>query len=311
VTAINAGQVHLLPGAMPARTVNVKTLPEWVSPASGAGHPDQLASRTLEGYLKPEADIRLTLNELLGDRRVEVRSLSVRCLGYLGQFEPFVDELTNAAQKSYWDDAFDTLQAALARGPASAAEVRIALERLRGADAALLYRLLWGYSPEQLENVGDGGGAAELVGLLEHERMDLRVLAFENLRRITGKTLLYRPELTNRNNQSYVQRWREALSAKEIVYVKAPTPMPELDASTPMPGATAPAAPGTLPAGVPASPLEGPMPTRPATTTPASPPPVAPPPVAPPAPMPEPPSADPATPITPAPAAPAAAGWPF
>jgi hypothetical protein len=272
VAAINANQVRLLVADRPGQTVDVKSMPEWISPSAGAADPDRLASRTIEGYLRPETSILLSLNELLGDRRVEVRSLAVRCLGYLDHFEPFIDELTNAQQKSYWDDAFDALQAALARGADTAAQVRGAFEDRRGKDGADLYRMLWGYSPAQLE----AGSDVELVTHLENERMDFRVLAFENLRRITGKTLLYRPEYTVRKNQPYVQRWRELAEKKGVVYQTRPTSLPELDGELPMPMPAAESpdgAPGTLPPDAPASPLEVPAPRPAAPTAPSTEPP--------------------------------------
>jgi hypothetical protein len=270
VSTIEAGQMRLLAGDAPGRTVSVKSAPEWLSSASGAEHPDRLASQIIGSFLKPEAAIRLTLNELLMDRRVEVRSLAVRSLSYLGQFEPFVDELSDLRQRSYWDDAFDALKAALARDPRTAASVRAALEWKLGADGAQLFRLLSSYSPEQLEK----GGAEELVTLLEHERMAFRVLAYENLRRITGKTQLYRPEVTVSANRPPIQKWRQLLQDKAIVYETPPTPFTEEESSAATPAAapeSAPAAPAESTASspaAPASPLETPAPKAPAPTTP-------------------------------------------
>lgn len=263
LVAINAGQVRLLAEGSSGRTVTTRTLPDWVAPP-GHGDPDRLASRTMEEFLKPEAPIRLTLNELLEDRRVEVRSLAVRCLSYLGQYEPFINELNDAFQKSYWDDSFDALRDAIARSPDSAAEVRAAFERQRGADGEKLYRMLWGYSPDQLA----AGAAEELVNNLGHERMDFRVLAFENLRRITGMTLLYRPEYTERKNQANVQRWRERLKDMAIAYETPPTPLPEVEGSAvAAPGAKTGAAASPAKPAAPASPLEE-EPKSPASGTP-------------------------------------------
>ena len=69
--------------------------------------------------------------------------------------------------------------------------MREAIGLLRTADAKELYRLLWGYSEEQLEK---GGAAAQLVKFLEHDQMDVRVLAFVNLASITGFQTYYQPQ---------------------------------------------------------------------------------------------------------------------
>jgi hypothetical protein len=254
VVAINANQVRILADEDPGRTVTALAIPDWVSP-SRHGDPDAYASRTVDPFLKTDTPVLRTLNELLEHRRVEVRSLAVRSLSYLGQYEQFVDELNDAFQKSYWDDAVDALRDAIARDPATAGRVRAALEKQRGSEANQLYRMLWGYSPAQLK----AGGAEELVAALSHERMDFRVLAFENLKRITGKTLLYRPEFTERKNQPYVLRWREKLASGEIAYETPPTPLPELERGADARGGGEASTPRPLPKDLPASPLETPL----------------------------------------------------
>ena len=110
-----------------------------------------------------------------------------------------------------------------AGGPESAANVRIVLEMLRGDDAPLLYRQLWGYSPEQLET----GAAEQLVGCLEDEELAVRVLSFENLRRITGSTHNYRPEFTAMVRRTSMRLWREQLREGSIVYKTPPMRLPE------------------------------------------------------------------------------------
>ena len=83
--------------------------------------------------------------------------------------------------------------------------------------------MLWGYSPEQLQN----GEAKILVDALESDRMSIRVLAYENLERITGKTQLFRPELPPTQEKSKVLKWRRNLEAGGIVYENLPKPLPD------------------------------------------------------------------------------------
>jgi hypothetical protein len=140
-------------------------------------------------------------------------------LAYLNNYEPLINEFGDERQRSYWSAEFDVLRSAISRSPDSAARVRETLERFCGEAASELYRLLWGFSPEQLQQ----GGDARLVSLLDHESLNVRVFAFETLRRITNKTLLYRPEVSADRRRSSIQDWRERLENGAIVYETPPT----------------------------------------------------------------------------------------
>ncbi len=143
-----------------------------------------------ERHVTTDKPVSLSMKELSEDRRVEVRSFVARCAAYLGEFEPFVTALNDPGQKLAWTSQIETLKAAMVRGPDTAQKVLLAFEKHRGADAPALFRMLWGYTPEQLA----GGEAATLVEYLNHDSLDFRVLAFNNLREITGKGLNYQPQ---------------------------------------------------------------------------------------------------------------------
>ena len=92
--------------------------------------------------------------------------------------------------------------------------MRQAFESVRGEKQGdELYRMLWGYSPEQLEE----GGAAQLIEWLSHEDLDYRVLSFWNLHHVTGFSYFYKPEDTEAKRRTPVQRWRQKLEAGLIV----------------------------------------------------------------------------------------------
>jgi hypothetical protein len=118
---------------------------------------------------------------------------------------------------------FDGLRNGMALSPESATDVRVAVERLRGDDGQILYRLLRGYSPAQLNE----GGARELVEALESPSMDIRVLAYENLRRITQKTHLFRPDREPRQQKSAVLNWRKSLQNGTVQYKDPPPALPD------------------------------------------------------------------------------------
>ena len=82
--------------------------------------------------------------------------------------------------------------------------------------------MVWGYSPVQLQQ----GALAELIDLLEHERLDVRVLAIENLVEATGKRLSYYPANSPSERQLAVRTWRERLNRGELQILSA-TPMDE------------------------------------------------------------------------------------
>ena len=146
--------------------------------------------------------------------------MAARCLAYLESYDSVIAELADEKQRAYWAADFDVLRQAVSRRSESAARVRGALESLYGTDGAKLYQLLWSYSPQQLQK----GGAEELVALLDHDSLMLRVFAYENLRRITQKTNLYRPEASRSQRKSSLGLWQGLLQKGGIAYATSPSP---------------------------------------------------------------------------------------
>ena len=182
-------------------------LPEWVY--SRIDEVDRDAAAELETLLPVGRDLTLSLSENAAARRTDVRLLSSRCLAALNDFEAAV-ALFSEADKRYqfaWPALFGELQAAVARGPQTADDVYKTFEKLYGGDAGKLYRMLLGYTDEQLA----AGAAAELVENLDNDRVEFRILSFENLKRISGKTYLYVPVQSEKSRQSKVARWRTEL----------------------------------------------------------------------------------------------------
>jgi hypothetical protein len=215
---IDSGQVRLMVG-QESSTLAVNNPPAWMQ-SDSVRDVNQLASTTLETLVPVDRSVSLSLNEGSTHRKSEVRSLAARCLAHLEAYEPLVKELNDDRQRSYWSAEFDELRAAITRNPASAAAIRETLQRFFANDAAILYRLLWGYSPAQLQE----GSAAELVDFLKHESLNVRVFAIENLRRITNKTLLYGPETSDAWRKPRVQAWEERLKQGAIMYDTLPSP---------------------------------------------------------------------------------------
>lgn len=212
---VSSGQLlELEPGAAP-RVFEAAVAPVWIDPRD-VREIDVRASRELAGLLDLERPISLGLAEQIGHRQIEVSALAMEALGALEDFQPMVTALGSERHHAYWRSFFSSLQSAMRRSPQAAAAIQQALVQVRPEQSDTLYRLLYGYSQEQL----DGGGAKELVELLESPVMEVRVLALENLRQITDRTHLYRPEREPIQQRKALQDWQTTLSKGLITYGK-------------------------------------------------------------------------------------------
>lgn len=212
--------VHVYYGADPPETHGPFLPPDWID-SRNVRPIDRDAATVLERMMAPGRPITLSLQEVMKDRRVELRALAARGLTVLDDFEPALRELADPNQYSFWNGQFEALRQALSRGPETAAKVREIVTLLRPAEAKEIYRMLWGFSEEQVEK----GGAADLVRLLEHEQMDIRVLAHLNLLTINGPWGFFRPERSPAQMRSAIQSWRDRLSKGAIMYRLPPSPL--------------------------------------------------------------------------------------
>jgi hypothetical protein len=221
-TAIQAGRVLTFIGEEPANLFEAAEMPGWVD-GRDLSDIDRRSSTELRHYLAADRPLSLSLMERTDFRKVEVRVLAARSLCCLDIFEPSIEALNDESHHSFWFRHFDALRQGAARSPESSVKLHRALEKLTGEDAGEMFRLLAGYSPDQLA----AAGAKDLVDSLEHERMSVRVLGHENLKRITGRTQNFRPEQPPSQEKTKVAKWRRNLADGRIVYEKPPGPLPE------------------------------------------------------------------------------------
>ncbi len=191
----------------------VDAFPKWIV-SDMAASLDRSAAKALEEAVPVGRPVTLGLKELLDHRRIEVRRLAYRSLGYTGEFGPLVDGLNRAEQKPLWTwtDQIEELRDALARGPQVAGQVRAALASAYGGDGPKLYRMLWGYTPAQLTE----GQDVELVKSLASDTLATRIVSFWTLNKITGLGLYYRPDDPPTKRQKYVNAWEKRLEDGEI-----------------------------------------------------------------------------------------------
>ena len=219
---IGPGSVHVVLDQENGTTASVQELPPWFE--SQPMKPiDRDASRLLEPVLNEPLPIASLLDKSVNDRRRELVALAARCLSHIDRFGPLVAALNDPNQRPWWALHFERLQMALSSGQETAVTVRQTLESQRGGQAAELYRLLWGFSEVDLRS----GADARLVGYLRHESLDFRVLAIENLSRITGKTLYYDPWDSDRQRRASAQRWDKLQRDGQIRYRSPPFAPPE------------------------------------------------------------------------------------
>jgi hypothetical protein len=211
------GQVRVLVDTS-AETISAGELPSWIL-GDDLREIDRSASAVLANFLVADRPISLSLRERTQDRRTEIRALAAVSLSQLDSHTALVAELDDQRQRAHWSSSFEALRNAIARSPESAAAVREEFERIFPKVADQAYRLLFGFSQQQLVE----GADESLVGLLDHPSLCVRVLAFENLRRITGMTLLYRPEVSEELRRSRVRGWRDRMDNRTILYDIPPT----------------------------------------------------------------------------------------
>ncbi|MBX7164877.1 MAG: hypothetical protein K1X74_00890 [Pirellulales bacterium] len=201
-------------------------LPTWISSETSALI-DRRAAKEIGEQLVAESNIVLALKEAADRPQIEVRALAARCLCQISEFDAALRLLADKDAKSFWDGLAMSLIAATCRSPADTQRVAEAFARQFGAAGKQSYRLLWGFSNEQLT----AGADAQLIDALESDDLCVRRLAIWNLGQITGATMYYQPEQSPKSRQQAAQKWRTKLKKGEIRYGKAPAAAEE-----PLPG---------------------------------------------------------------------------
>jgi len=200
------------------------TIPPWIEPvAEVAGSLNTSASEGLLALVRGNESIEISLREAIDYRRAEVGALATQTLILIDRPEVCfggAGVLSNVSQKAFWENHFDSLVSMLSHGPESASNIRAAIKKMDATAADAIYRLLWLYSNEQLE----AGADTLLVTSLDDPTMAVRVLAAENLRQITGTTLMFKPENeTAPRRSSDIKKWEIRLRKKDVRW---PEPRP-------------------------------------------------------------------------------------
>lgn len=195
--------------------------PGWISPRKQAASFGEIAKVALVEAITSAEPLILQLQTLHASHRLhEVRALAARSLATVGEYDALLESFHDKAYRASWDKHFDLLRDLVALHPDTAVGVEMAFDRQRADAGKHLFRLTWGYDSDQLE----AEGARQLVKWLSDEAIDTRVLAFLNLKRITGKTQLFFPEKPISQQTTAIRGWARLLEEGSIVPVQDPTP---------------------------------------------------------------------------------------
>ena len=206
------------------RRVKLETLPAWtLPPRSRADSLEKTAREGLLTLLENDKPLAISLREATLFRRSEVAALAAQTLLAIGNAEVFFGGdglLSRDKQKSYWESHFEALVSTANRSPQVADQILNDARRMDQANVETIAKLLTGYSNDMLAS----GGAEELIDWLQSPMMSNRVLAFLNLKAITGKTMLYRPEYdTTARREPAVKKWQARYRRGELRWADAPS----------------------------------------------------------------------------------------
>lgn len=205
-------------------------LPLWVTRQGADKTLEREAASQLLENKDPEETIEMALlQQFESHNRVEVRALAAECLAVLGQYDAILHCWNGAEYRSHWERQVRLVHSLATSSPETAGEIQQSLALQREERADLLYRLLQGYSPGQLE---DGAGVA-LVEQLSDADMDVRLLSYLNLKWMTGRSQEYRAHKSPDQQSPQIQGWRQLLNDGLVLYQKVPEPLMVLSPPAP------------------------------------------------------------------------------
>lgn len=196
----------------------VSLLPTWIDDAAQKNLAIASARDGLMDFFGKEEPIEKALREAMAFRRVEVAALAAETLLLLGRADVYFGSdgiLSRPRQRLFWTEHFQMLRQHIASDAKAAADVKSAIALAELADSDNLFKLLVGFTNEELAD----GGDEKLVKLLDSASMPVRVLAIENLKAIVGDNLGYRADQENANTRrADIKKWEARLRKDDIRY---------------------------------------------------------------------------------------------
>ncbi|MCC9607553.1 hypothetical protein LOC69_16840 [Blastopirellula sp. JC733] len=141
------------------------------------------------------------------------RSEAMRLSAAAGQVGPLVESFHDPTLSQFWSAHFRDLAELWSRAePNEKPQIIAALHALSPQFGDALVNQLDAYWLETLTQPE----AVELIVNLGHNDAAMRLFAFERLQRMTGYTLLYRPEMNEAEREGPISRWWGRLSAGQL-----------------------------------------------------------------------------------------------
>ena len=197
------------------------SLPSWINEVDrlDAMSAQQVTKRV--SLTEPPTD---SLARLTSDTRPEVRVCATECLVELGDFRPAFWALEDPKNRTNW--RLKLMDAITEQWDQSAEQASAGLGQLleQNASGELASQIWTGLSPADLE----AGQAELLVNALDHDRLLIRSLAFQQLMAVTGTSERYLPDADEAGRRRRVLAWRARLDDSQISYAVPPAP-PHLD----------------------------------------------------------------------------------
>jgi hypothetical protein len=215
-----APSVWVLAAAGPPAAGPQAELPKWLT-NDDRDLLQKQAADAIESRLRSDKAVSIALREILDDKppRAENVQLALRCLAQIGEFADFMPLLRDATQRySSWDRYVRMLVEAIDFGPVYADAVRQVFVTQHDAEGDSEYRMLWGYTDQQLQ----AGAAQFLVDSLNHEELDVRVVSYWTLCDVTGLTISYLPQDPDAKRKPNIQKWQAKLESGAIVRKSTP-----------------------------------------------------------------------------------------
>ena len=216
----NAAASDLSPEKVTAYTVyagntevtKLDALPTWGS----ASNTDSIMQEARQAYIQEltgSDNLVTQLQQLYeGHRLINVRRLAAYSLLELGDASAFVGLLDDGDYRALWDDDIRLMKSFIHREPVNQQQIETALQDYSSDNVGQLISFLGQFSDDQLLN----GVANDMIGHLDSQITVERVIAFNCLQQITGKTLLYKPEVSPQRQTLPIRQWRELLSENRV-----------------------------------------------------------------------------------------------
>ena len=220
----DSGMIELEPGKQwmvrdndAPKVLDIPSIPAWANPkVDDDSVLDESARDGLLALIDEQPNLSDALRNATTFRKSEVAALAGQSMLAMGIADVYFGSdglLSETKQRAFWPDHFRSLRGSTNLSTELAKQIYEEIKKMDSANLKPIFRLLTGYSQNQLIE----GSDEDIVELLDSDSMAVRVLAIENLREITGATLNFRPEEDSAKRRvSAIKKWQARLRKSDI-----------------------------------------------------------------------------------------------